>query len=99
MKYIGLVCLSVFLFAACAGNPPAWWNPNDRYGTAENQPQKPIVKKKTVIQEETIDAVTDTFYEEETIPVLAEEEEPAAGVEEPAGTDGQNGLPKPSVLE
>lgn len=32
MKKIALVLPAVCLLAACAGNPPQWWNPSGSYG-------------------------------------------------------------------
>ena len=88
-----LLFLSVFL-AACAGNPPAWWNPANRYGqtatVTQTQPKTPV--QKIVIQEETMDPLPDDSYVEETIVPLPQEPEPETTEEEP-------GLPTPSVLE
>ena len=35
MKKILCVSMLAGLLAACAGNPPAWWNPGNRYGQAQ----------------------------------------------------------------
>lgn len=99
MRYVISLCLLSCLLSACAGNPPAWWNPNNRYGTAENQPvpQKKAAKKQVVVREDTIDTFTEVSYEEEILEPLPEEEEPAAAQVTPAQDSGE--LPSPSVLE
>ena len=102
MKYLISLCLVSCFLSACAGNPPAWWNPNNRYGTAENQPaRKTTAKKQAVVREETMDVFTEVSYEEEILAPLPEEEEPAASTEAPAPSPAQNPgkLPAPSVLE
>ena len=90
MKRTIFLGLFTCFLTACAGNPPAWWNPNNRYG--ESQP-KVTVKKAPVVQEQTIDTFADTSYEEEIIAPLPEEEEVSAQAAE------EKSLPTPSVLE
>jgi len=102
MKYIIPFCLLVCFLSACAGNPPAWWNPNNRYGVAENQPAqktKAATKKQVVVREETIDTFTDVSYEEEILAPLPEEEEPAVSAENSVPEKDSGSLPSPSVLE
>lgn len=89
-------------FAACAGNPPQWWNPGNRYGqTAQSSSAQtaPATRPaKTVVTEETMDPLPDSSYEEEAIAPLPQEEDmPVTTPEaEPALADT---LPAPSVLE
>lgn len=112
MKQIVCICLLALFTVACSGNPPAWWNPNDRYGTAGSQPKKTVVKKATSkknvgVQEQTIDSFEIVTYEEEVIAPLPEEEEISAQVEDDIATQTEEfaaqeeagALPRPSVLE
>ena len=102
MKHL-FACMALLMLAACAGNPPAWWNPQNRYGTLENQPQTPVVqplrvRKEPAITEQSTEPLADTSYEEETLVVpLPEEAEPSAP-ENRADTDDP-ALPLPSVLD
>ena len=43
-----LICLALVSLCACAGNPPAWWNPSGAYGvqTETALPQKRVAVKK-----------------------------------------------------
>jgi len=112
MKQIVCICLLALFVAACSGNPPAWWNPNERYGTVEGQPKKTVIKKaaskkNSVVQEQTIDSFEALSYEEEVIAPLPEEEEISAQVEDDIATQTEEfaaqeeagALPRPSVLE
>lgn len=86
--------------AACAGNPPQWWNPANRYSQTQNAPASSgtVVKKTAVIaQEETIE-LPDNSYEEEVIAPLPEEEDVPV-VQPQAEPAFDNGLPMPTVLE
>ena len=100
--FIAAVCV---LFAACAGNPPAWWNPGNRYGQSEeNASTTPTaatpVKKRVepVVKEVSLDPLPDNSYEEETIAPLPEEEDMpvVTPAQEPALDEP---LPAPSILE
>ena len=96
MKHL-FTCSALLLLAACAGNPPAWWNPQNRYGSVDGTPAalQPVrVKKTSAAMEQSIEPLADTSYEEETIS-LPEESEPAAS--EVIVEEGE--LPSPSVLE
>lgn len=101
MKQILCVSVAIFL-VACAGNPPAWWNPGNRYGQAETtqstQTSSAPARKVIVPQEESIEPLPDSSYEEEAIAPLPEEEDTPAIIplEEPAL---DTTLPAPSVLE
>ncbi len=97
-KLFSCLLLTSFL-SACSGNPPAWWNPNNRYGTADGTPavQKPAAKPKAVVvTEEEID-LPDTTYEEVTLtPMPDEENENATGA---SSAQNDKNLPAPSVLD
>ena len=102
MKRIFLFALCVLFLGACAGNPPAWWNPGNRYGTAEvttpaPQPAAPV-RKAVPPTEEEMEPLPDNSYEEEVIAPLPEEEDMPAEVpvQEPALDEA---LPTPSVLD
>ena len=100
-KLLSILAVGV-LFAACAGNPPAWWNPGNRYGKAEQTDNatsaKPAKRMDPVVKEIAIDPLPDNSYEEEVIAPLPEEEDMPADtpVTEPALDDV---LPAPSILE
>ncbi len=97
MKKISLFLAASWL-VACAGTPPAWWNPSGRYGQ-ETETPAPVAKKTPapVATEETMDPLPDNSYEEEALSPLPEEDTPAApAVVEPSL---DNTLPAPSVLE
>lgn len=101
MKNVFAFILVSLLVSACAGNPPAWWNPGNRYGgspaqAASQTPATPVVK------EEPID-MTDESYEEIAItPMPDEDNENATGVAASQNEEllpAANALPQPSVLE
>ena len=107
MKRILCFLVLTGFVAACAGNPPAWWNPTNRYGTAETsgqsaQTQTPLAQKDTpaVPAEESIDPLPDSSYEEEVIaPMPDEDDENDSGV---SSSQNQELDPQelfPSVLE
>lgn len=100
--------MAISFLGACAGNPPAWWNPNNRYGAAEQTsalttPKKQVSQdnRSVVVTEENIDPILDDSYEEITLtPMPDEDRENATGVaasqNEELLPDGV--LPVPSVL-
>ncbi len=100
-QLLGMSLISLYI-AACAGNPPAWWNPGNRYGqtptsaTASSAADQAALQKPAVPQEEDMDPLPDNSYEEEVIAPLPEEEDTPAvqPADEPVNT-----LPMPSVLE
>lgn len=103
MKKLLFLLVGGCLLAACAGNPPAWWNPQNRYGTAETteqaDPLQPVRARKAPVEsEQSTEPLADTSYEEETLVLISEETEPSAseGVT-PVVEDAV--LPLPSVLE
>lgn len=103
-RFLSIWAASVCL-VACAGDPPAWWNPGNRYGqagqstTQSTAPAQRVQKPaEPVVSEVALDPLPDNSYEEETISPLPEEEDmPAATpVTEPALDET---LPAPSILE
>lgn len=90
----------MLLLAACAGAPPSWWNPNNRYGSTQTDPSKKAEapskpeRKTIIIKEEAMDPLPDASYEEEAIAPLPD----AAPEQIPAAAD-ENTLPAPSVLD
>jgi hypothetical protein len=111
MKQILMACVLVLL-TACAGEPPKWWNPTDKY-TAPKQEAKtqkeqvapkpaPAPKKEEVIGDEFI-AVEDTSLEEVEFQPLEDNpipEENADGENTAVGgeTDTANQTLLPSIL-
>ena len=101
-QLLGIFLLSLYL-VACAGNPPAWWNPGNRYGhtpasAAETSAAQQAAPRQPVTpQEENIDPLPDNSYEEEVIAPLPEEED--TPTVQPTDEPGVNTLPMPSVLE
>ena len=82
----GAVCLT-----ACTTNPPAWWNPGNRYGQSVQpaaEANKPIRATAPVIKEEDLETLPDNSYEEELIEIPVEEYTPSP-----------DELPAPSVLD
>ena len=105
-KVFSFLFLCVFA-AACAGNPPAWWNPGNRYGTADGSVTISPTPRSTTrtpvpVKEEEIDVV-DQSYEEITLtPMPDEDEENDTGVAASQNeelTPHDDSLPLPSVLE
>ncbi len=102
MKQLSVVFFVMMGLVACAGNPPEWWNPGNRYGqptqTSSEKTTPAVRPAKTVVAEETMDPLPDNSYEEESIaPLPQEEDTPVTTPEaEPALADT---LPAPSVLE
>lgn len=90
----------MLLLAACAGAPPSWWNPNNRYGSTQTDISKNVevtskpARKTIIIKEEAMDPLPDVSYEEETLTPLPD----AAPEQIPAAAD-ENTLPAPSVLD
>lgn len=91
MKPFAVVLFSV-LCCACAGNPPAWWNPSGAYSAEEPSASVPrqtaavgapaVPNAEAVLPaEQTIDPVLDG-YEELNLSPLEMTEEPASLPEE-----------------
>ncbi len=83
-KYIAFTFCLIIL-TACAGNPPAWWNPSGRYSTPS--PTSSTVSTPTAIptistpapEEETLLPTVDSDYEEMVLsPVMAQEDTPSS---------------------
>ena len=103
MKKILSFCLLALFMAACAGNPPAWWNPNNRYGAADGTAVQQTPKKQAVpVTDEDIEPLPDAAYEEITLTPMSDEEgenaSGAAASQNNALTPDEN-LPAPSVLD
>lgn len=99
MKHFFPIVALCACLAACAGNPPEWWNPGNRYGQTQ---QAGTVSQKTtpvVAQEEVMDPLPDNSYEEEVLAPLPEEEEVSVSAQGQIEPALDNGLPVPSVLE
>ena len=95
MKKVISFLLISFILTACAGNPPAWWNPRG-IGITSNAAQGVATQpaKETAPAEENLQ-LSDESYEEMALTPLEidnEEERSAALLEE------ENLLPPPSVL-
>ena len=77
------------LLGACAGNPPAWWNPSGAYGSASQQTQAaPSGSSKISQEDETpaeqdIEPVLDGYEEMALAPI--EQQTPVPSAEELAG--------------
>lgn len=77
------------MLAACAGNPPTWWNPSNSYGNssskkgevrAVSQPRVVPTVEEEIPQEEHILPLPDSEYEEMILtPLQDEETEQATG--------------------
>ena len=99
-KVFSLVFFCVFT-AACAGNPPAWWNPGNRYGTADGSvtvsptPRTPT-RTSAPVKEEEIDVVDESYEEITLTPLSDDEEENDTGA---ASSQSTSDLPLPSVLD
>lgn len=91
---------SLGLMAACAGNPPQWWNPSGAYGN-EGSADSPAagstpssvrpapVQETPVVQEENIASfIPDDSYEEMILTPMQDEEteEPAQGANASSNT-------------
>lgn len=106
MKNILAVFLGSVLFVACAGNPPQWWNPGNRYGASEQTPAVQTAAQRTMPapKEEKLE-LRDESYEEITLtPMPDEDGENATGASASQNTEllpagDTTTLPAPSVLE
>ena len=106
MKNILGICLFCLGLAACAGNPPAWWNPGNIYSPQnKNNPTNAQINvaasqhdTQTPI-EQKIDVPNDD-YEEMTLTPLQDEEGENDSGESSAQSmpDLEDTLPPPSIL-
>lgn len=109
MRLITIFIASI-LVAACAGNPPAWWNPSGTYGTADNvstAQTAPQIRRTQPIDEppaeQDIEPAFDK-YEEISLSPLEEDENLSADSDDSDATaqiadEDNTSLPLPSVLE
>lgn len=88
--------------AACAGMPPAWWNP--RATTAEKTPA--AVAQKNPVADNPVElniSLQDETYEEMTLTPLQDEEEENSSGEASAQSvvppEDEDALPAPSILQ
>lgn len=71
------------LLSACAGNPPAWWNPSGIYNpeevghTVSQKREQAVVTpvKNEIPAEEEIDPVVEAYEEEKLVPLSTAQEE------------------------
>lgn len=107
MRKYFVILLSCVWLAACAGNPPAWWNPTGRsYEQKEKQKTSRPVSTSTYQPRPTEEldiSLQDETYEEMTLTPLQDEE----GENESGDSSAQSivpaedefFLPPPSILE
>lgn len=115
MKKIIFLYICAVLLAACAGNPPAWWNPGNTYSSTSRQSvsdEKPRTHfaapspVPAMPAEESI-ALPDESYEEMMLTPLQDEDPETSGAAQTAPASetaysslAESGvLPPPSVLE
>lgn len=88
MKKILFLMPAVLLFCACAGMPPAWWNPGNTYSSTSRQevsdekPRGRVITPSAVEQmptEENISVQDESFEEMLLTPLQDEETENATG--------------------
>ena len=97
------------LLCACAGMPPAWWNPGNTYSSTSRQtvsdekPRERVITPSAIEQmptEENIAAQDESFEEMILTPLQDEETENDTGESSAQSVpQGGNMLPPPSVLE
>lgn len=109
MRKILFLTPVAFFLCACAGMPPAWWNPGNTYSSTSRQtvsdekPRERVITPSAIEQmpaEEKI-AVQDESFEEMILTPLQDEETENDTGESSAQSVPQEGsaLPPPSVLE
>lgn len=114
MKRILFFMPVAFLLCACAGTPPAWWNPGNTYSSTSRQavsdekPRQRVITPAAIEQipaEENIAVQDESFEEMILTPLQDEETENASGeasaqsVPQEPETKFDGALPPPSVLE
>ena len=107
MRIYSLIAV-VFLMSACAGNPPAWWNPSGTYGNTQQQTQTSRSGSSKISQEDETPVEQDIEpaldgYEEMTLAPI-EQQTPVPSAEELAGetladTSEQAQVPVPTGKE
>ena len=99
------VCL---LCIACAGTPPAWWNPSGKYTNTESASEHSAsVKKITPVTytqqeiptEEEIEPSLENYEEMKLDPLSETEGDDSYPADEPEDTSAEDELPLPSVLQ
>ncbi len=91
-KYIILI-MTVASLSACAGNPPAWWNPGNIY----SPPKQKQSAENTLPPEQTI-SLQDETYEEMVLTPLQDEENENSSGDAASQTLPQEDLLPPSIL-
>lgn len=111
MKKLLLLAPAAFLLCACAGMPPAWWNPGNTYSSTSRQtvsdekPRERVISPSAIEQipaEEKISVQDESFEEMILTPLQDEETENDTGEASAQSVPQQSGgteLPPPSVLE
>ena len=110
-KNILLGLASCLLAAACAGNPPAWWNPGNVYsseapartsaskgtnGGVSSANTVAVQEAEPVVKEESIAPLPDESYEEMILtPLQDEETENASGESSAQSAPAETGLLPP----
>ena len=82
MRIYSLIAVA-FLLSACAGNPPAWWNPSGTYGTAgQTQPTRSgsskINQEDETPAEQDIEPALDGYEEMSLTPLEQQVQQAAA---------------------
>jgi len=107
MRKLLAMTLVCFLLAACAGAPPAWWNPGGVYSnqgikTEKNSQQvaAPNAAPAQQPQEQTIVLQEDSYEEMTLTPLQDEEGENESGDSSAESVQPpEDSLPAPSILE
>lgn len=112
-KNILFLAASCLFAGACAGNPPAWWNPGNTYSSeaparpssgavSSVRPAAPAAQEEEFVpREEAITPLPDESYEEMILTPLQDEETENVSGESSAQSvpSSSSVLPPPSVLE
>lgn len=112
-KNILFLAASCLFAGACAGNPPAWWNPGNAYSSeaparlssgavSSVRPSAPAAQEEEFVpREESITPLPDESYEEMILTPLQDEETENVSGESSAQSvpSSSSVLPPPSVLE
>ena len=110
MRKILFLTPVALLLCACAGMPPAWWNPGNTYSSTSRQtvsdekPRERVITPSAIEQmptEENIAVQDESFEEMILTPLQDEETENDTGESSAQSVPQQQGsaLPPPSVLE
>ena len=94
------------VLAACAGNPPQWWNLGNRYGATEQTTaaQTPVKRTEPTPKEEKLELRDESYEEIVLTPMPDEDGENTTGASASQNTEllpagDTTTLPAPSVLE